>query len=45
MLSLTRREQLLVVSVLLAFGAGFAIKHWREARQVPVLAAGGKARP
>lgn len=45
MLSLTRREQVLVVSVLLAFGAGLAIKHWRETRQMPVLTAGSEKRP
>lgn len=38
MLSLTRREQMLIVSVLLTFAAGLAIKQWRDIRQVPALA-------
>ena len=30
MFSLTRREQLLVAFVLLAFCAGLGVKHWRD---------------
>jgi hypothetical protein len=40
MSSLTRREQLLVAFVLLAFCAGVGVKHWREARALTPLQAG-----
>ena len=37
---LTRREQLLVAFVLLAFCAGVGVKHWRESRALAPLQAG-----
>jgi hypothetical protein len=40
MSSLTRREQLLVAFVLLAFCAGVGVKHWRETRALNALQAG-----
>ena len=40
MSSLTRREQLLVAFVLLAFCAGVGVKQWREARALTPLQAG-----
>ena len=43
MSSLTRREQLLVTFVLLAFCAGLGIKHLRESRALLPLQAGVQA--
>ncbi|HEY5705706.1 MAG TPA: hypothetical protein VIS96_09045 [Terrimicrobiaceae bacterium] len=40
MSSLTRREQLLVAFVLLAFCAGFGVKQWRQAQALTPLQAG-----
>ena len=40
MSSLTRREQMLVAVVLLAFCAGLGVKQWREARALAPLQAG-----
>ena len=40
MFSLTRREQVLVAFVLLAFCAGLAVKQWRSGRALAPLQAG-----
>jgi hypothetical protein len=39
MFSLTRREQLLVAFVLLAFCAGLGVKHWRDVHALTPLQA------
>ncbi|HEY5769512.1 MAG TPA: hypothetical protein VIS71_06670 [Terrimicrobium sp.] len=42
MSSLTRREQMLVAVVLLAFCAGLGVKQWRESRALAPLQAGAQ---
>jgi hypothetical protein len=44
MFSLTRREQVLVAFVLLAFCTGLGVKHWRDGRALAPLQAGVQVR-